>query len=328
MAPHAHFVGSGVQPLVDAVKANGGDPGDLRSAVWQATWARGYEDVVAPAPAARLKEEGFIVYTRAIDSRQYAAVVDTANSLWALVARGILPPLGSRVRLVPAIVEGGMGWDITILETLALGLTVRFGAKAGETNDWIDALRFSLGRINEFEYERRGAIVAERRLIIAVPPVKPFRAELDALHEEMRKRVDAETAATSEERTAYDKGNEKQRKCIIDDCKKRRLVRYNEELALLRARVPELQADHEKRSAELARTRVAITELEDAASRSRGVTERITVVENQLAAIKAAGLLVTADVGALEALGTSDFSEISRSVELLFDLIPRRNLKR
>jgi hypothetical protein len=326
---HARFVGSGVQPLVDAVKAAGGEPGDLRAVVWQATWARGYEDVVAPAPAVRLKEEGFVVFARAIASRRYATIVDTGHALWAVVARGLMPPLGARVRIVPAIVQHEIEWDITVLETLGLGLQIRFGAKGGETGEWIVKLREALGRIAVAEVERRKAIVVERRALVNIEPVKPFREELDALHEALRHRIDTETAGTAEERTAYERGNEKQRKAIVDECKARRVRRYNEELASLRARVPELTAAHEQRLAATIASRAAVAELEDAASRSRGVTERVGTVENQLVAIEAAGgLLVNADLDTLDALGAHDFSELSRTVELLYDLIPRRAQKR
>ncbi|MGD0475635.1 MAG: hypothetical protein ABSB70_20810 [Candidatus Velthaea sp.] len=328
MTTHARFVGSGVQPLVDAVKAAGADPGDLRAVVWQATWARGYEDVVAPAPAVRLKEEGFVVFARSIAARRYATIIDTGHALWALIARGIMPPLGSRVRIVPAIVQHEIEWDVTVLETLGLGLTIRFGAKAGETGDWIDKLRDALARIAEAEIERRRAIVVERRALVTIEPVKPFRDELDALQEELRHRVDAETAGTPEERAAYERGNEKQRKAIVDECKARRLRRFNEELAKLRERIPELAAAHEKRLAANNASRAAVAELEDAASRSRGVSERVATVEHQLTAIDAAGLLVSADHDMLDALGAADFNELARTVELIYDLIPRRAQKR
>jgi hypothetical protein len=325
---HARFVGSGVQPLVDAVKAAGGEPGDLRTAVWQATWARGYEDVVAPAPAARLKEEGFIVFSRGVGTERYAAVVDTGRALWALVARGPVPPLGARVRVVPAFVGGEIGWDITVLETLGLGLSVRFGQKLNETNDWADRLRDAISRISAAEIERRKAIVAERRALIMLDPVKPFAQELDALHEELRLRVEAETAGTPEQRAAYERGNEKQRKAIVEEIKERRRATYEKELALLKERIPELRAAHEKRAAALAEVRTAVADLEDAASRSRGVSERVSIVENQLDAVQSEGVLVSADLDVLDALGPADFGEISRTVELLYELVPRRAAKR
>lgn len=328
VATHARFVGSGVQPLVDAVKAAGGDPGDLRAVVWQATWARGYEDVVAPAPAVRLKEDGFVVFARSIAAQRYAAIVDTGHALWALITRGDMPPLGARVRIVPAMIRHEIEWDITVLETLGLGLTIRFGAKAGETSEWTFKLREALARIAQAEVERRRAIVNERRALVAIEPVKPLREELDALQEALRQRVDAETAGTPDERTAYEHSNEKQRKAIVEECKARRLRRYHEELSLLRARVPELTAAHEKRLAATVASRAAVAELEETASRSRGVTERVGTVEHQLAAIEAAGLLVYADHDALDAIGAHDFNELSHTVELLYDLIPRRTQKR
>lgn len=325
---HPRFVGSGVQPLIDAVKAAGADPGDLRAVVWQATWARGYEDVVAPAPAIRLKEEGFVVFARAVSAQRYAAIIDTSRALWALVARGVVPPLGARVRIVPAIVDGEISWDVTILETLGIGLTIRFGAKEKETNAWVEHVREALNRIAEAEVDRRKAIVIERRTLVAIEPVKPFKEELDILHEALRKRIDAETSGTPEERAAYERGNEKQRKAIVEEIKARRLRRYNEEVALLRERIPELAAEHEKRRIANLELRAAVAELEDAASRSRGVTERVTTVENQLNAVAAASLLVNADLDALDALGPDDFDEIAHTVELLYDLIPRRAQRR
>lgn len=328
MTTHVRFVGSGVQPLVDAVKAAGAEPGDLRAVVWQATWARGYEDVVAPAPAVRLKEDGFVVFARPIGHQKYATIVDTSHALWALVARGPIPTLGARVRIVPAFIEHEIGWDVTILESLGIGLSVRFGPKQHETNAWVEHLRAALTRIADAEVERRKQIVIERRSLVAIEPLKPFREELDALHEALRQRVDAETAGTPEERAAYERGNEKQRKAIVDECKARRLRRYNEEVARLRERIPELAAAHDKRLAVNTASRAAVAELEDAASRSRSVSERLSTVEHQLTAVQSAGLLVSADLDVLDALGPADFEDISRTVELLYDLTPRRAQKR
>jgi hypothetical protein len=39
-------------------------------------------------------------------------------------------------------------------------------------------------------------------------------------------------------------------------------------------------------------------------------------------------LAVYADLEAIDALGSADFDEIARTVELLFNLIPRRTVKR
>jgi hypothetical protein len=325
---HARFVGSGVQPLIDAVRAAGVDPGDLRAIVWQATWARGYEDVVAPAPAVRLKQEGFVVYARAINSVRYAVIIDTTRALWALVARGSEPPTGARVRIVPAFIGGEIGWDVTVHETLGLGLTLRFGTKLEETPVWADRLRNAIIRIIDAEAERRKAIVAERRRLTAIEPVKPLREEIDALHEALRLRVDAETAGTAEERVAYQRGNDKQRKAIVEECKLRRQRRYNEEVARLREQIPELTAANEKRQAANAASRAAVAELEESALRSRYVSERVGTVENQLDAIEAAGLLVSADLEVLDALGSADFDEIARTIELLHELIPHRTQKR
>jgi hypothetical protein len=326
---HARFVGSGVQPLVDAVKAAGADPGDLRAVVWQATWARGYEDVVAPAPAIRLKEEGFVVFARPVGTDRSVTVVDTTHALWALVARGDVPPLGSRVRVVPAFIDGEIGWDLTIIETLGLGLVIRFTPKtAADTNAWAERLRAALFRIDQAQVAHRKAIVAERRALITLDPVKPFKEEVEALHEALRLRVDAETAGTAAERLAFERGNEKQRKAIVDECKLRRRKRYDEEMALLRERIPELQAIHNERTAALADVRSAVAELEDAASSSRSVTERIATVRKRLASVETAGLVVSGDLDALDNLGSTDFEEICRTVELLDELIPRRGLKR
>ncbi len=326
---HARYVGSGVQPLVDAIKTAGADPGDLRAMVWQATWARGYDDVVAPAPAARLKEQGFVVYTHAINQRTYAAIVDTTRALWALVVRGRQrPPLGSRVKVASSIQDSELGWDLTVVETLGLGFGITFATGPRETPVWVKRLQDALHRIAAAEVERRAAIVNERRLIIAAQPVKPFKEELDALHDALRKRIDAESVPRPDERAAYERGNAKARKAIIDEVKRRRTERYNEELEALKARIPELRVEHERRSALFAEQAAAITELEDAASRSRGVTERITVVEAQLKEIRDSTLTVVIDPDAIDLFGPADFEEISRTVELLFDLIPRRTIKR
>ncbi len=328
MTTQAGLVGTGIQPLIDVVKASGADPGDLRAVVWQATWARGYEDVVAPVPALRLKEEGFVVYARRIGADKYAAIVDTAHALWALVATGDLPPAGARVRVVPAFGRTEAGWDVTVLETLGIGLTVRFGGRNGETHSWAEHVRTALNRIVDAEADRRKAIVAERRNFVAADLILPFREEIDALHEQIRVRTEAETAATPQERAAYERGNEKQRKAIIEDCKVRRINRYQEEVKALRARIPELQTAYDKRVAANAEVRAAVSELEDAALRSRCVSERIGTVEKQLTAIEASNLLVTGDAERLEALTSRDFEEIAQTVELLHDLIPRRVQKR
>ena len=328
MTTQAGLVGSGIQPLIDAIRASGADPGDLRAIVWQATWARGYEDVVAPLPALRLKEEGFVIYARPIGVDHYAAIIDTSHALWALVASGNAPPAGARVRVLPAFGRTEASWEVTVLETLGIGLTVRFGGRNGETHGWAEPVHDALERILDAEAERRKAIVAERRKYVAVDLVMPFREEIEALHEQLRVRIEAETAASPKERTAYERGNERQRKAIIEACKVRRVTRYHEEVKALRERIPELQTAYDRRVAANAEIRAAISELEDAALQSRCVTERVAIVEKHIAVIAASELLVTGDPERLEALETRDFDEIAQTVDLLHDLIPHRAQKR
>jgi hypothetical protein len=118
MSINARVVGSGVQPPVDAVRTMGVAPGDLSAVVWQVTWARGFEDVVVPAPTMRLKEEGFVVFARSLGPRCYATLIDTTHALWALIIRDEMPLTGSRVCLVPTLVKGELGWALSVLETL------------------------------------------------------------------------------------------------------------------------------------------------------------------------------------------------------------------
>jgi hypothetical protein len=325
---HARFVGAGVQPLIDAVRAAGVDPGDLRAVVWQATWARGYDDVVAPAPAVRLKEDGFIIFARVVDAERYAAIIDTGHALWALVARGVFPTLGARVRITPAFVEGEIGWDVVILDRLGLGISIRFGARGEETNSWAGALRAAVQRIADSEVERRKAIVIERRTLVPLEPVKPFREEIAALQDQLRLRVESEAAARPAERTAFDRGNERQRKSIIDEVKARRMKIFQKESAALRARMPDLQAEYAQRQVSNAEILTSMAELEDAGSRSRGITERVDTIANQITAVEAGELLISCDPDKFAALGPSDFDEISNTVGLLNDLIPRRAQKR
>ena len=54
------------------------------------------------------------------------------------------------------------------------------------------------------------------------------------------------------------------------------------------------------------------------------ITERIALVESRLKEVRESSLTVIADFELLDALGPSDFEDIAHTVELLFDLIPRR----
>jgi hypothetical protein len=325
---HTQLVGSGLQPLIDEIKAAGADPGDLRALVWQATWARGYEDVISPVPVLRQKKEGFVILTRSFDRDRYAVIIDTAQALWALVVTGVAPPVGSRVRIVPASFAGQFRWEVTVLEALGLGLSIRFGPKLDETELWANSLRGALARIGNAEIQRRKAIVVERRWLVTVEPVPPLRQQIHDLEEHLRQRVDRETAATPEERLAYERGDEKQRKATVHLCKTRRLTRYTEELARFKDSIPDLTAVYNERLAANAEAQATVARLEDSASESRGLTARLAIVEQQLDVVSSAGLLVGADLRLLDGLDSARFAELSATVELLHDLIPRRATKR
>jgi hypothetical protein len=321
---HARFLATGVGPLIETIVAAGGDPGDFRTTAYEAAWSRGYDDVQVPAPSVMLAAEAFVIVSRAIDASRNASIIDTGTELWAIIARGVPPPAGARVR-VSASGHVDAPWTLRVLERLCSCIRLHFDLTAASHGNgaWIENLRAELETIRETEALNRQSIEAQRRALPPLITVASIATEVDKWHRALKSRIEHEVVPTDAEREQYDRGNDRVRKSILDACTARRLERYRTELARLRDDLPTLRAERERRIAVNDRISHAIGRLEEAWTASRAVTERSMIMDRELDAIERAELpaeWLTPQAG--ERLPS--FAELARTVGLLHALIPQR----
>jgi hypothetical protein len=317
---HTRFLASGVGPLIETIVAAGIDPGDFRTAIWQAAWSRGYDDVLVPAPGITLSMEAFVMVAQPIDGTRSALVVDTGVELWAVIARAPAPP-GARVRL-SASGDSASPWNVRVLERLAPCVRFDVSVPPSQTSGWISDVRMELETIRAAEALNRQSIEAQRRAIPAPVHVASLSIEFDAWHRALKSRIEHDVQPTEGERVRFDLGSERERKAILDACTARRLELYRTELERLRDELPALRADREHRIAVNARISDALTRLEDAWSASRAVTERSMVMDRELDAIERAEL--PADwIAPQPGERLPSFAELARSIGLLYALIPK-----
>jgi hypothetical protein len=104
-----------------------------------------------------------------------------------------------------------------------------------------------------------------------------------------------------------------------------RLGRYHDELQALRASMPEYLAQRERAIAANLEGRFAAQRLEDMTARSRNISDRSLIAQEQLRRIEASDLVVSGDASV--ALADDDpaiTQELLATVTLLFDLVPHR----
>jgi hypothetical protein len=323
---NARFQSNGVDVLIDALQAAGTSPGDVRDHVWQAVWARGYQDVVVPLPMPDTKIEGFVVLERRYAAKRRLLCVDDGERLIGLLGDFPDVALGAKVRVVPVYGNAAaVQWSVKILAVIGCGLQIRFDENERTETAWIDRLRRCLLEVRETEIGIRRQIEIDRRRIQFVAPPLAFRAEMEAADKELRERVLAGGYTDDEKRMlARAKSHDAMQKVVA--IRNKRLVEaYRAEVVRFREQIPELRAAWERRMAEYAEFRQLVDRCNEIDAASRATTDASLKASEMLSVIETAVLNVKAvDLEDIEENPKANFHEIVSTIELLFELLPRR----
>ncbi|MDB5069508.1 MAG: hypothetical protein JWM87_619 [Candidatus Eremiobacteraeota bacterium] len=303
----------------------------VHDALWAVLWNRRYDDVDEPVWVPDASFSGILAYARVLDAESMLAGIDTGEALLAMRTTGEPPPIGSRVRLVPAARDR---WRIADVTPLGLGIELRFDdpAAAADTG-WVATLRDGVRRLRTLLDARRERLAGRRAQLGALnepPPLEEiWREEISAISD----RVAMETEYTAQEHAALARArakgartaDEEERK-IVAARKKRFAERGNEEIA--RFREGAWPAIRDKAAAELRKYvdyRTEVVRLEDALQRIRTLSTRATNVTAALDRIEREGFRARGlqlDVARLDEAEYAE--ELLRTVELLHAAVPQR----
>jgi hypothetical protein len=321
---NARFQSNGVDALIDSLQAAGETPGDIRDRLWQAAWARGYQDIVIPLPMPDTKIEGFVVLERAYSKKTSLVCVDDGERLIGITAELQAVALGSKVRIVP-LYGISMQWSMRVIATLGCGLQIRFDENERADTQWIDRLRGCLLKVREIEGTVRRQIELDRRRIKFVTPPQPFRTEMEVADKELRERVLA-GGYTEEEKKMLARAKTQDAMTKVVAIRNKRLVdAYRAEVARFREQIPELRAEYDRKMEEYAEFRKAIDMCNEVDAASRSITESTLKASEMLAAIETAVLNVKAPgLDRIEENPKGNFHELVTTIELLYELLPKR----
>lgn len=318
------FQSNGVDILIDGISAAGEAAGDIRERMWQVAWARGYQDVVVPIPVPDVKIDGFCVLAQHFGKRRTMVLVDDGEQLIGLLDELDEPPLGAKVRMQP-LYGTSAHWGFKVLATLGCGLSIRFDDDHVDSG-WLERLKKCLSDIREAEVALRRQIEIERGKIEFVLPPTPFRVEMEKADKEIRDRVTAGGYTDEESRMlARAKNNQAEIAKVIAMRDKRLVDAYRVEVTAFRAQIPELRAEYDKKMEAYAEFRRLIDHCNETDSASRAVTDASLRATSQLETIEQAVLNVHANgLERIEANPRQYFSEITQTIDLLFELLPKR----
>jgi hypothetical protein len=318
------FQSNGVDLLIDGLLAAGETAGDIRERLWQVAWARGYQDVAVPIPVPDVKIEGYCVLTQKFSAHRTMVCIDDGEQLVGLVDDLERPTLGAKVRLQP-LYGTAARWSVRTLAQLGCGLTIRFDDDHSDSG-WIDRLKTCLQTIREGEIAVRRQIEIDRRNIAFVLPPTPFRVEMERADKEIRERVTGGGYTDDEARAlARAKNNQAEADKVVAARNKRLVDAYRLETAEFRARIPELRAEFDKKMEAYAEFRKQIDRCNETDAASRSVTDATLRATAQLEAIETAVLNVRAtDLDRVEEQPRRYFSELIQTIDLLFELLPKR----
>jgi hypothetical protein len=304
----------------------------LHDELWAVLWNRRYEDVDEPVWGVDSAYTGILAFARELDEQTCLAGLDTLESFLVFRATGTAPPVGSRVRVLPATAER---WRFADVRRLGLGIELRFEDPTPISDMiWVARLRAGVRRLSELIDARRTQLVTQRAQLGALtePPTvdQVWREHVAALGE----RVALATEYTPQEHRSLARarakgartGDEEEHRIVMA-----RRTRYTEghaaELAQFRAgewlpirdRVAAARSKYE-------RFRDEVIGIEDGLQRLRVLAERAGQAMVLLDDLERAEFPVRAlaiDESRLERPAYAQ--ELLRSIELLHAAIPPRS---
>jgi hypothetical protein len=321
---NARFQSNGVDLILDGLSAAGETAGDIRERLWQVAWARGYQDVVVPIQVPDVKIEGFCVLTQQFSKRKTLVCIDDGEQLIAIVDDLQGPPLGAKVRILP-LYGTTAHWAIKILNQLGCGLNIRFDDDHVES-EWVSRLKACLNAIRENELAVRRQIEIDRRNIEFVLPPQPFRVEMEAADKEIRDRVTSGGYTDDEMKAlAKAKNNQAEADKVVARRNQRLIDAYREEVIAFRAQIPELRAAYDAKMEKYSTYRDLVERCNEIDGASRSITDGSLKATAQLEKIETAGLNIRCPgLDRIEANPRAAYPEIVTTIDLLFELLPKR----
>ena len=322
---------SSVRAALETIIPDRAAAAEAHDALWAVLWNRRYDDVDAPIWTQDASCSGILAFARALDETTSFIGVDVGEAFVVLVAAGVRPPIGSRVRVLAGERDQ---WRLAEVQPLGLGIDLRFDDHTTTTDTaWIGALREGVERLRELIGARHKQLAARRAQVGALnePPALEdvWREELRALSD----RVALETEYTPQEHTALARARAKgarsadeEERRIIAARKRRFSERGSEAIALFREeRWPAIR---DRAAAELkkyADYHTEVVRLEDALQRIRSLSARAKNAGAALDRLEKAGFRVGALTFDPARLEDAEYAEeVLRTIELLHAAIPQR----
>lgn len=304
----------------------------LHDALWAVLWNRRYEDVDEPVWQPDSAYAGVLSFAQRLDEQLAFAGVDTGEAFVTFRVTGAVPPVGSRVRVLPAAARDQ--WRLGDVQPLGLGIALHFDHQSAPTETgWIDTLRTGVARLRELFDARRELLAARRAQLGALQEPSAledvWREEVAAIGDRVALDTEytpKEHAALARARAKPTRTSEEEERRIVMARKKRFSERVNAEVARFRedgwpAIRDRVTADNQR----YADYRTEVVRLEDALQRIRALTERAMKSSVMLDALERAAFRVTAfsfDPARLEEAAYAE--EMLRTIALLYAAIPQR----
>jgi hypothetical protein len=325
---------SSVRAVLETITPDHAVASQAHDALWIVLWSRRYDDVDEPVWLPDSAYSGVLTFARPLDGENVVAGVDCGESFILFSASGPVPPICSRVRVLPA---GRDQWRFAEVQSLGLGIELRFDEPAPPSDlPWIDTLREGVRRLRELLDPKRERLAARRAQLGALSePMSVeaiWREEISAISD----RVAMQTEYTPQEHTALSRARSKGARALdeeqnrIQAARKRRFSEQgNAEVARFREeRWPAIRDRAMAENRKYVEYRTEVVRLEEAMQRIRALTDRATKATRMLDALEKADFRVRSlslDPARLDDPLYAD--EMLRSIELLFAAIPLRSAR-
>ena len=323
---------SSVRAVLETLTQDHAAANAVHDALWAALWNRRYEDVDEPVWLPDSLYTGILAFSRRFPEGTSLTGIDTGESFVVFRNMNDAPPIGSRVRVLPAGREQWRFGDGG--HPMGLELDLRFDdhASAGD-NSWVGRLREGVQMLAQTLDGQREQLAAHRAQLGALNEPSGleeiWRDEIAAISE----RISVETDYTAEEHKAIQKARargprvaDEEERRIAAARRKRFTEKGNEAIAHFKEeRWPAIRdaAAAELRKYEEYRTEVV--RLEDGMTRLRALNERAMKAYRMLDAIEAANFGVRKMTFDKAHVSDGAYAEeMLRTIELLYAAIPQR----